>query len=172
MLEDFSQWLAQTQLSAFLADTTHLSTWLIIPVSQCIHILAVAVVLISVGVLNLHLLGIGGTRQTFAQLARQLIPWVWGALFVLFLTGALQTIAEPGRELLNIGFRIKMAMLVLTAATTLIYQITLKKDPNYWELSPQRRQTGRMLATLSLFLWVGIAALGRLIAYLDMRQDL
>ena len=172
MFDALSQWLAQTQLSAFLADTTHLSTWLIIPLSQCIHILAVAVVMISVAVLNLHLLGIGGTRQTFAQLARQLIPWVWAALFVLFFTGTLQTIAEPGRELLNIGFRVKMAMVVLTATITLIYQITIRKDPNYWEFSPQRRQTGRMLATLSLVLWVGIAALGRLIAYVDTRTDI
>lgn len=172
MFDQLSQWLTQTQFSAFLADTTHLSTWLIIPVSQCVHILAVAIVLLSVAVLNLHLLGIGGTRQTFAQLARQLLPWVWGALFVLFLTGTLQTIAEPGRELLNIGFRVKMLMLVVSATITLIYQITIRKDPNYWELSPQRRQTGRLLAMASLVLWVGVAALGRLIAYVDTRTDI
>ena len=172
MLGEFSQWLTQTNLSAVFADTTHLSTWLIIPVSQCIHILSVAVVMISVGILNLHLLGIAGTRQTFAQLAGHLIPWIWGALTILFITGTIQTIAEPGRELLNIGFRVKMVMLLMTAAITVIYQITVKKDPHYWEHSAQRRQMGRMLATISLILWVGIAAAGRLIAYLDMRPEL
>jgi hypothetical protein len=165
MLEDFSQWLTHTPLSTSLADTTHLSTWLIIPVSQSIHILSVAVVMISVGVLNLHLLGIVRTRQTFAQLASHLIPWIWGALVVLFITGAIQTIAEPGRELLNVSFRVKMLMLLMTVGVILIYQVTVRKDPNYWEHSPQRRQTARMLATISLVLWVGIAAAGRLIAY-------
>ena len=171
MLEDFSEWLTQTQLSAFFADTTHLSTWLIIPLSQTIHILGVAVVMISVGVLNLHLLGIAGTRRSFAQLAGQLIPWIWGALIVLFVTGALQTIAEPGRELLNLGFRVKMVLLLIVAAITLIYQITLGKDPHYWEYTVQRRQAARTLATISLVLWVGIAVAGRLIAYLDMRGE-
>ena len=166
MLEGFSEWLGNTQLSSVLADTTHLSTWLIIPLSQCLHILSVAVVMISVGVLNLNLLGVWGTRQTFAQLATHLMPWIWGALGTLFLTGALQTIAEPTRELANIGFGFKMAMLAVVALITLIYQITVRRDPGYWEHSAQRRQTGRILATISLFLWVGIAAAGRLIAYL------
>lgn len=166
MLEQFSEWLNQTQLSATLADTTHLSTWLIIPLSQCIHILGVAVVMISVGVLNLHILGIVGRRLTFAQLAGHLIPWVWGALIVLLITGTLQTIAEPGRELMNIAFRVKMVMLLITAGITLVYQITVRKDPFYWEYSPQRRQAARMLATISLTLWVGMVAAGRLIAYL------
>jgi hypothetical protein len=172
MLEEFSQWLMETDLSTAFADTTHLSTWLIIPVSQCFHILSVAVVMISVGTLNLHLLGLAGRRQTFAQLAHHLIPWIWGALGVLFITGTIQTIAEPGRELLNIGFRVKMVMLLMTVMITIIYQITLNKDPLFWEQSPQRRQTGRVLAAIALVLWVGIAAAGRLIAYLDMRQEL
>ena len=171
MIKEFTQWLSQTHLNAVFSDTTHLSTWLIIPVSQCVHILGVTVVMISVGVLNLNLLGIAGTRQNFAQLAKALIPWIWGALIVLFITGTIQTIAEPNRELLNVSFRVKMAMLLVTAAITLIYQITLKKDPHFWEISRERRQTGRLLATISLVLWVGIAAAGRLIAYIDIRLD-
>jgi hypothetical protein len=172
MLEDFSEWLTNTQLSAVLADTTHLSTWLIIPLSQCVHILSVAVVMISVGVLNVQLAGIWRTRQTFAQLAGHLIPWIWGSLAVLLLTGTLQTIAEPTRELANIGFRFKIVMLAIVALITLFYQVTIRSDPLYWEQSPTRRQTGRRLAMTSLFLWVGIAAAGRMIAYLgDVKLD-
>jgi hypothetical protein len=170
MVQQFTDWLSGTAASNFLADTTQLKTWLIIPISQSIHILSVAIVMISVAVLNLRLLGIGGNRQSFAQLASHLMPWIWGALFALFLTGTLQTIAEPGRELLNIGFRIKMALLVVTVAITLYYQLTLKKDPKYWEISLERRRLGHVLATVSLVLWFGITAAGRLIAYLDMRQ--
>ena len=171
MIEQFTQWLADTNLNAVLSDTTHLSTWLIIPLSQCIHILSVAVVMISVAVLNLNLLGIAGGRQNFAQVAKHLIPWIWGALIMLFITGAIQTIAEPGRELLNVTFRVKMLMLLVTVAITLIYQLSLKKSPRFWDVSPQRRQTSRLLATISLVLWVGIAAAGRLIAYIDIRQS-
>ena len=171
MLQQLSDWLGSTYLSAVLTDTTRLSNWLIIPISQSVHILAVAIVMISVGVLNLRMLGVGGTRQTFAQLASQLIPWVWGGLIVLFLTGVLQTVAEPGRELLNIGFQLKMILLLASVAITIFYEKSVKSDPNYWEHSPERRSMGRFLAVVSIVFWVGIAAFGRLIAYLDMRLE-
>ena len=58
MLEGFSEWLSSTPVNAFLADTTKLSTWLIVPMSQTIHIVGVAVVMIAVGMLNLRLLGV------------------------------------------------------------------------------------------------------------------
>jgi uncharacterized membrane protein YkvI len=171
MLQEFSNWLTQTDLNAFLSDTTHVETWLIIPVSQSVHILGVAVVMISVAVLNLKLLGFAGGRQTFAQLASRLMPWIWGGMIALFLTGVIQTLAEPGRELLNISFQIKVALLVMVVAITLFYQQALKRDAAYWENSPEHRQMGRFLASVSLMLWIGIAVAGRLIAYLDMRTE-
>jgi len=170
MLEGFNAWLELTPLTALFSDTTRFETWLIIPVSQCIHLLSIAVLLISAGTLNLKLLGLTGRGQSFAQLASDLLPWIWTSLIILFLTGTVQTIAEPGRELLNVGFRTKMVLLAMAVAITLIFETTVKRDPRYWEHSPQRRKMGRLLATVSLVLWIGIAAAGRLIAYLDMRH--
>jgi hypothetical protein len=170
MLEGFTEWLTDSPLTALLSDTSQLATWLIIPVSQSLHILCVAVVLISATMLNLRLLGIGNATQNFAKLASQLMPWLWGALIVLLLTGAVQTIAEPGRQLLNVAFRTKMGLLVLVVAVSAIYEQTIKTDPDYWDHSPERRRMGRFLAVVSLLLWVGIASAGRLIAYLDMRE--
>src|SRR5258705_4198405 len=171
MLEGFTEWLEVTPLSMVLSHTTNSWTWLIIPVSQCIHIVCVAIVMISVGLLNLRLLGIAGTRQSFAQLAGHLMPWIWSALTILFITGTIQTIAEPGRELLNLGFKTKMVLLTITVAITLLYERTIKKDPNYWEHSLERRKIAHVLATVSLVAWIGIVTAGRLIAYMDMRQS-
>jgi hypothetical protein len=165
MLDNFSHWLTQTALHDFLSDTTHLSTWLIIPVSQTIHILAVSIVMICIAVLNLRLLGIGGKRESFGKLVADLMPWVWSALIILLTTGIVQTIAEPDRELLSMAFRMKMLLLVAVVAITVVYQRTVQKDPNFWWRSRQRREMATVLGTLSLVLWFGITAAGRLIAY-------
>jgi hypothetical protein len=170
MFQGFVEWLQQTPVSLWLSDTTGFWTWLIIPVSQCVHIISIALLLICVGILNLRLLGIGSKRQSFAQLAAGLMPWIWTALIVLFLTGTVQTLAEPGRELLNIGFKVKMALLLAAVLVTLFYERTVRNDPQYWEFSPARRRMGQVLAALSLVFWIGIATSGRLIAYLDMRH--
>src|SRR5690242_17054688 len=170
MFQGFVASLVRTPASLFFSDTTGFWTWLIIPVSQCIHIVSIAVLLISVGMLNLRLLGLQKSRQSFAQLAAYLMPWIWTSLIVLFVTGTVQTVAEPGRELLNVGFKVKMVLLAVVVFVTLFYERSVKHDPQYWEFSPERRRTGKLLASVSLILWIGIATSGRLIAYLDMRR--
>src|SRR6185295_17547129 len=163
MLQELTDWLSRTDLSALLSDTTHLETWLIIPLSQTIHILSVAVVMISIGVLNLRLLGVGNSKQTFGRLTTQLTPWIWSALVILFVTGVLQTLAEPSRELLNSTFQLKMALLVIAVAITISYRVTTTKNPNYWEVTADRRRMARFLASTSLVLWLCILSAGRLI---------
>src|ERR1043166_4737815 len=82
MLEGFAEWLSLTPANTVFSDTNEFWTWLIIPVSQCIHIVCVAIVMMSVGLLNMRLLGVTGTRQSFAQLTADLMPWFWTGLIV------------------------------------------------------------------------------------------
>jgi hypothetical protein len=165
IMEEIGNWLTQTPLHDFLSDTTHTATWLIIPVSQTIHILAVSVIMICVAILNLTLLGIGGRRETFGKRVSDLTPWIWSALTVLLATGILQTLAEPNRELLSMAFRLKLLLVLAVVAITAVYQRSVREDLNYWWRSREREQLATGLGTLSLVLWLGIAAAGRLIAY-------
>jgi len=164
MIEELSNWLTQTPLHDFLSDTTHTATWLIIPLSQTVHILAVSVVMICVAMLNLTLLGIGDRRENFAKRVTDLMPWIWSALAVLLATGILQTLAEPNRELLSMAFRLKILLVLAVVGITAFYQRTVNQDSNFWR-SPQRERLATILGTVSLVLWFGIAAAGRLIAY-------
>ena len=171
MLQALSDWLEQTALHTLFADTTRLETWLIIPLSQTIHILGVAIVMTAIGMLNLQLLGVRVTKQSFAELSARWMPWTWSALAVLLVTGAVQTIAEPTRELMNTTFRIKIIMLLNAVADTILYRTQVRKDPDYWEQSGDRRTAAYALASLSLVLWLGIVAAGRLVAYVGAIED-
>ena len=163
MLQELSDWLTESQLNVLFSDTTHLETWLIIPLSQSIHVLGIAVVMIAVGMLNLQLLGFRVTRQSFAEHTARWMPWIWTGMAILLVTGVVQTIAEPTREIMNYTFRIKMIMLAIVLAITVSYRWQVKKDANYW--SGERQNLARSLAAFSLLLWLGIVAAGRLVAY-------
>ena len=163
MLQELSDWLTQSQLNVLFSDTTRLETWLIIPLSQSLHILGIAVVMIAVGMVNLQLLGFRVTRQSFAENTARWMPWIWTGMAILLVTGLVQTIAEPTREIMNYTFRIKMVMLAIVLAITFAYRRQVKKDPNYW--SGEHQTLARSLASLSLVLWLGIVAAGRLVAY-------
>jgi hypothetical protein len=74
---------------------------------------------------------------------------------------------EPTRSLENPAFQTKMVLLILAMITTLGLQLPTFKDPAYWELTTGHRVSARVLAVISLLLWVGIVFAGRWIAYMN-----
>ena len=159
-LQNFSDWLSGTAVSLFLQTTA----W-IIPAVQTVHILCIAVVISAVLLVHLHTLGLAMRSQSSAVLARRFFPWLWGALVVLLLSGAILVTAEPGRSLPNMMFQLKMALVITAVVLTLLYQRPLRKDPVFWEKTVTRRMNASAIAILSLLVWVGIVFAGRWIAY-------
>jgi uncharacterized membrane protein YadS len=157
MIQEFCNWLAGTRLSQAFADTA----WFV-PLVQTIHIVSIAVVLATVMRLDVLLLRPNRQGPTLSQMANSYLPWYWWALLVLLVTGTLLTITEPGRELMNNAFRLKMLMVIILASLTLFVQRSLDKDPQYWST---RSGLGSVIGVTSLVLCVLIVAAGRLIAY-------
>ena len=159
-LDSFCSWLGATSTS----QTLQTVGW-IIPAVQTIHILAVAAVVTSALMIDLRLLGVNRMRQSLAGVARRFLPFVWWPLPILLLSGALLIIAEPARALENPVFVLKMALVVAAAGITLACQIPLYRDPQFWEVSTTRRSVARLIAVVSIPVWVAIICAGRWIAY-------
>src|SRR5713226_3199506 len=104
---DVAQWLAGTSVSRGVQQVL----WLI-PLLQAIHILAIAMVLSSVAMVELRILGLARS-QTMAQTARRFVPWIWWGLVVLAATGIVLIVGEPKRALPNPAFQLKMLLLAL-----------------------------------------------------------
>jgi hypothetical protein len=162
-VQAFCEWLATTDLSAQIQTVT----W-IIPTVQTIHILSIASVLSAAAMVNLQVLGILSRRQPLAAVARRFLPWIWWTLIVLLLSGGTLIVGEPARSLLNPAFLLKMSLLATVLILTLILQRGLRLDALFWENPRGRRVGGRLLAAVSLVLWVGIVFAGRWIAYVDI----
>jgi hypothetical protein len=160
MIQEFCDWLAGTALSQAFAN----AGWFV-PTVQSIHILMIGAVIIMLSVLNLRLLRITSSGPSLQALAESYIPWVWTALVILLITGILLTITEPGRELLNYAFRLKMIMVATLVVLTFVFQSAVRKDAGYWTASAGRRLAGSALAIASIVLCICIVAAGRLIAY-------
>ena len=164
-LTHFSHWLGTTSLSDVIQNVT----W-IIPMVQTIHILSISIVLSSVGMLDLRLMGLAGKRVTISGMAERFLPWIWGALAVLAVSGAILIVGEPDRSLLNPAFQLKMLLLLIVVAVTLAFQRTVRRNAGFWDLSPAHRHSAKITATVSLVLWLAIAVCGRLIAYVGQDQ--
>jgi len=160
-LHAFGEWLAGTPLS----NTIQNVSW-IIPTVQTLHIVCVAIVISGVFLVDMRILGVFAPSQSLASLSERFLTWIWWAILVLLVTGALLIIGEPTRSLLNPAFGAKMLMLLIVAGLTRIIQRPLATDAGYWDATGSRRATLKGIAIASLVLWSCIVFAGRWIAYI------
>lgn len=154
-----STWLASTGLTTWLAS----QVW-VVPTLQSIHILAIGIILASLAMLDLRLAGFIGREQSMRDMTLRFYPWIWGALAVLVITGILQIMAEPARELLNWVFWTKMGLIV----TAVLFTAPVKRlleDRRFRDLPLRKQRIVRTCGLVSLALWVLVVTCGRWIAY-------
>lgn len=161
MLQRLSDWLTGQPASEWVANIL----W-IIPMVQTVHILALAVVLTAMIMIDLQLIGVVRSRHPVRLMMERSMPWVWLALAVMAASGAVMITGEPARSLLNPMFQLKMLMLVGVVLLTVAMQAALRSRQDIWN-APLTGAGTRLIGVVSLVLWVGIAAAGRWIAYVD-----
>ncbi len=137
------------------------------PISQALHIMGIAVVMGSVVMVDLRLLGLAVPSQSVSEMIGRLMPWTWCALSLNLITGLLFVVARPGRYFFNPVFGIKFALLVPAVLLALVIHRLSFREPGYWEGSSVRLISARVIAVVSLALWVGVVLSGRWIAYSD-----
>jgi hypothetical protein len=160
MIEQFCDWLVGTPLSVAFQS----ADWFV-PLVQTVHIIAIAILLVSVYVISFRLVGLTRGPQPLARTMARSTPWIWTMLCVLLTTGILLTITEPARELLNWAFRLKMLMVLALAGIIALIQWRLRRNPDYWTETTARRLAGRVVGLLVLIIGACIVTAGRWIAY-------
>ena len=162
MIQEFCSWLAKTPISV-----TFQSVPWIVPAVQTVHILCIAIVVTYNGMLDLRLMGVAGKSRTIFHMVDEFMPWIWGALAILAVTGVMMIIAEPARELTNPAFWAKMSMLIVVIGLTFLVQRPVRRNRHYWDGSDSMRLRAKVIATVSLLLWISILSAGRWIAYVQ-----
>lgn len=161
---DFAVWLGKTSFSIKLGE----AIW-IIPILQSIHILAVAMVLSSVLMIDLRLFGLT-TAYSVRQIMDRFMPFLWTGLVILAATGIIQITAEPKRTLnANPAFYLKMAMLLVAVGVTIGFQAYIRRNAADLENRAKRITLLQLAAIATLVLWIAIAVAGRWIAYVLVR---
>jgi hypothetical protein len=143
----------------------------IIPTVQSIHILCVSIVFSSALMIDLRMLNLIGRSQPVAGYTARFMPWIWYTLIILLLSGAILIIGEPTRSLENPSFQLKMVLLLAAMTMTAVIQRPLAGNGAYWDEISRRKALAKVVAVVSLCLWVGIIFAGRWIAYTNTAGD-
>jgi hypothetical protein len=162
MIQSLSAWLAGTELSRMIAGTF----WAV-PLIQTVHILGIAVLMTTVGLLNFRILGIGSRSQPVQTLFGRFLPWIWRALVVQVISGTLLILADPARELGSTLFWLKMGLLL--AVVGLMHYLWREIAKHSACRNPAAGFSRlKLLAVVSLLLWIAVLSAGRWIAYVDL----
>jgi hypothetical protein len=134
------------------------------PIVQTVHLLAIAAIMGSIVILDLRVLGLAVHGQPPHDLARRVLPWTWWAIPVLALSGLVFVVARPRRYFANPIFGIKFCLLALALiATFILARMMTKLD----SAADRAGAWAKVVAALSLLLWLSVAMAGRWIAYAD-----
>jgi hypothetical protein len=156
--------IANTETSGVLRE--HL--W-VIPTSQSIHIVCVSFVFVSALIISLRLLGVIRSEQTLSKQIIRLTQLMNVGIGVLLLTGTLQTIAEPVRQLVTPAFWLKMCLVAFGVLMTHYVARRVRREPARWNLASSRPSWSRAYAVIYLLTWVSVIFCGRFIGYTWMQ---
>src|SRR5580698_3500276 len=103
-------WLEHRPFAIAIAE----STWLF-PIVETVHVLALTVVVGSVGMMDLRLLGVGSKDRAASEVISSSLPWAWSAFAVAFVAGSMLFSSKAATYYVNLPFRIKMLCLARRA---------------------------------------------------------
>jgi hypothetical protein len=150
----YFEWCGNTWLGTTVRDTI----WAF-PFIETFHLLALAVLLGSVLIVNLRVFGLGKQYLPAAQMARQMEPWMLISIGVLIATGIPMAFSEPMKCFESISFPIKMGLILLGIAS----QLTIQRK---WVIAGDTTAfKAKLAAVLSIVIWTLVGAAGKGIPY-------
>jgi hypothetical protein len=132
------------------------------PGINLVHLVAMCTFMGALLMVDLRLLGAGLTTQPVKQVARSAQPWLIGGLIMLTLTGIPAVMTVAMEEYANPVFWFKMYVLL----AALIFTFTVRRKVTSADETRVPPVWRKLVALVSIVLWMSVAAGGRLIMYL------
>lgn len=160
---DLSVWLKSLEDTG-LATGIRNSLYLF-PFLEAAHVMALSVVFGTVTIVDLRVLGIASTRRAFSRMSPELLRMAWGAFALAALTGSLMFMTNARVYAHNTAFLVKLSLLALAGLNMAFFHLTAGRMVARWDKSPSAPPIGKVAATLSLTIWIGVVFAGRVIGF-------
>ena len=134
------------------------------PIMEIIHFMGLSMLLGSLLVIDLRLAGF--IRQVNIVATHKLLPFVFVGFGLNMVTGFLFLMGDPARYTANIGFWLKMFLVVIAGLNALWFWFKINTVMKTWEPHADTPAIAKVIAWVSLGSWFGVLLLGRLIPYI------
>lgn len=160
-----AEFVSNPALATFVND--HDWTW---PLCEILHFVGMALLIGTVGLLDLRILGVGKGIPVSAL--EKLVPIGIAAFSINAITGyvfvAGNPVGGPADYLANLAFQIKMLLILLAGINLSIYYFAgIAREAMAAGPAADAPRKAKLIAGASLFFWIGVIIFGRLLMYND-----
>jgi len=153
-------WLEQTGLGVAMRQWR----WLY-PIVEIAHILGIVLLAGAAAMWDLRLLGVS-PRLPVRLMERHLLPWARVGFAVVLPTGLMMFVAHAMEMATNPAFQVKVTLISLALLNAALFHRGVFRSVEGWDVERPAPVPARIAAGVSLVLWAGVIACGRLLAYL------
>lgn len=141
------------------------SMWLY-PILEIIHIVGITVLVGAALMFDLSILGSSAKQLRLSGLAQHLLPWSQRGLVLILPSGILLFITNSKTLGVDPTFWLKMILLLVAAINVLVFHRLIFRKGNFSnpDIDPAP-VSAKISAVISITVWLGIIACGRLLAY-------
>jgi hypothetical protein len=136
------------------------------PTIECIHVLAVVIVVGVVFLMDLRLLGGGAHSPSLKRLLADAVPCTWIAFAVALVSGFLLFSSSATTYAGNPAFQLKFAAMAVAGLNMALFHRFGLKDAAAWDAEVRLPLVARIAGLVSLTCWIVVVASGRWIGFL------
>ena len=159
-LTGLMEWLQATSVAVFI----HKTPWAFTTV-ELVHVIAVALVVGTIAIVDLRLIGFASARRPFTELSRAVLPYTWAAFVLAVAAGSLLFMSQATKYFASPVFWIKMSLIVLAGINMLIFELITARGAQKWNLDPTPPLPARLAGGISLACWALVVGFGRWISF-------
>ncbi len=135
------------------------------PWVECVHVLAISLVVGSISILDLRLLGLAWRDRGAGRVLRDVLPVTWVAFAVAVVSGFALFASNAPAYARNPFLLAKMGLLVLAGLNMAAFHLWSRRTLATWDAAPRPPVRARIAGAVSLLCWVGVVAAGRWIGF-------
>ncbi|MGY8788761.1 MAG: hypothetical protein ACKVKR_00390 [Pseudomonadales bacterium] len=150
--------------STWVGDQMRNIFWLF-PMMETIHFIGLTIMFGSLLVIDVRVIGFG--RFINMNASMKFIPIAIGAFSINLITGLAFLCADPFRYFPNIAFQWKMGLVVIAGLNALWFWFGEHQELKSLADGEDAPFRAKVIAALSIAIWVGVIIFGRMIPYVE-----
>ena len=117
----------------------------------------------SIAFVDLRIMGLAARDRNIGELSRELFPWTWIGFTLSMISGFLMFATAAGEWAPSKHFHYKLAFITVSV----LFAVIVQKSAPKWSEPTETPSAAKLIALVSLLLWVATIVSGSLIPALE-----